>query len=349
MTLKFAGMDLGTSTLKTSFENGTKKYKMISMLGDVNEGWTGMSVDKSWINNLVIKHEDKEYFVGELARTQSEIKYALVSEGRMKSAENAFIALKSSLTNVAEDGDEFIIGVGVPVATSMNEMKELSRLLKGSHEIDARNDATGEEKHMTVEVKKCQVIPEPYGTYYWTLKQRNVDVAIDAVIIDIGHGSTDYLAMYQGRPMRQSSGSLNEAVDTLTSRISKKLNDQTGKYIRPYELMKAIELGRDAVMVGGETFSIKEIKEYYAEQIAKIMVDETERLISFMPPDAFVELYVCTGGGAYTFGSYIQQALANMKMIAAPEDCVIPEDPVMSNAMGFELVVRDRAEEKDTE
>jgi hypothetical protein len=347
MPLKYAGMDLGTSTLKTSFDNGTKKYKMISMLGDVNEGWTGMSVDKSWINNLVMEHEGKEFFVGELARTQSEIKYPLVSEGRMKSAENAFVALKSSLVNVADDGDDFIIGVGVPVATPMNEMKELSRLLKGTHEIKCRNDATGEKKQLTVNVKKCQIIPEPYGTYYWTLKQRKVDVAIDAVLIDIGHGSTDFLSMYQGRPMRQSSGSLNEATDTLTSRIAKKLNDQTGKIIRPYELMKSIELGRESVMVSGETFSIKEVKNYYAEQISKIMVDETQRLIGFMPPDSFVELYVCTGGGAYTFGSYIQKALFNMKMIAKPEDCFIPPDPVMSNAMGFELVVKDRAGDKE--
>ncbi|MEX2683341.1 MAG: hypothetical protein Q6373_017325 [Candidatus Sigynarchaeota archaeon] len=347
MPLKYAGMDLGTSSLKTSFENGTKKFKMISMIGDVSEGWTGMSTDKSLINNLVMEHDGKEYFVGELARTQSEIKYPLVSEGKMKSAENAFIALKSSLVNIAEDGDEFIIGVGVPVATPMNEMKELSRLLKGTHEIKCRNDATGEKRQLTVNVKKAVVIPEPYGTYYWTLKERKVDVAIDAVLIDIGHGSTDFLAMYQGRPMRQSSGSLNEATDTLTNRISKKLNDQTGKYVRPYELMKSIELGRDSVMIGGETFSIKDVKNYYAEQISKIMVDEAARLIGFMPPDSFVELYVCCGGGAYIFGPFIQKALAQMKMIAKPEDCFIPPDPVMSNAMGFELVVRDRAGDKD--
>ncbi len=341
---KYAGMDLGTSTLKTSFDNMQKKYKIISLIGDVNEGWTGMASDKSLINNLVVEQDGREFFVGELARTQSEIKYPLVSEGRMKSADNAFIALKSSLAMIAEDNDEFVICVGVPVATPVNEMKELSRLLKGTHELKFRNDATNEKRSITVEVKKCMVIPEPYGTYYATLKQRGEESAIDAMLIDIGHGSTDFLSMYGGRPMRQSSGSLNEATDTLTSRIAKKLQDQTGKIVRPYELMKSIELGRDSVMIGGETFSIKEVKEYYAGQIAKIMVDETGRLIGFMPPDSFVELYVCCGGGAYTFGKHIQQALVNMKMISKPEDCVIPEDPVMSNAMGFELVARDRAE-----
>lgn len=345
--MKYAGMDLGTSTVKVATDGNKKLFKIASVIGDVNEGWTGMSTDQSWVNNLVLEQSGKEYFVGELARTQSEIKRPIASEGKMKSADDAFIALKSTLSLIAEDGDEFVICAGVPVATPMNEMKELSRLLKGQHEIKIRNDATGQKKQFSVDVKKCLVIPEPYGTYYLTLKTRGEESAIDAAIIDIGHGSTDFLSMYQGRPMRTASGSLNEAVDTLTSRIAKKLQDQTGRIVRPFDLMKSIELGRDTVSLGGETFSIKEVRNYYAEQIARIMVDETERLISSMPPDAFVELYICTGGGAYTFGKFIQQALVDMKMVAKPEDCYIPENPVMSNAMGFELVANSRAEGDD--
>ncbi|MHA1714752.1 MAG: hypothetical protein ACTSXP_03845, partial [Promethearchaeota archaeon] len=308
--MKCIGMDLGTSTIKISADDNTTLYKIASVIGDVNEGWTGMSIDKSWINNLVLEQGGKEYFVGELARTQSEIKRPIASEGKMKSADDAFIAIKSTLSLIAEDGDEFIVCAGVPVATPVAEMKELSRLLKGSHEIKVRNDATGEKKVLNVEVKKCLVIPEPYGTYYKTLRERGEESAIDAVLIDIGHGSTDFLSMYQGRPMRTASGSLNEAVDTLTSRIAKKLQDQTGRIVRPFDLMKSIELGRDEVMLGGEMFSIKEVKEYYAEQIARIMVDETERLISSLPPDAYIELYICCGGGAYTFGEFIRLALA---------------------------------------
>ncbi|MBD3185743.1 hypothetical protein GF325_02850 [Candidatus Bathyarchaeota archaeon] len=342
--VKFIGLDLGTSTLKVSTDNMAKLFKIPSIIGDVNEGWTGMAMDKSWINNLILEQGGREYFVGELARTQSEIKRPIASEGKMKSAEEAFIAIKSALSLVAEDGDEYILCAGVPVATPQGEMKELSRLLKGDHEIKIRNDATSEKKDLSVSAKKCLVIPEPYGTYYKTLKDRGEESAIDAVMIDIGHGSTDFLSMYQGHPMRTASGSLNEAVDTLTSRIAKKLQDQTGRIIRPFDLMKSIELGRDDVMLGGERFSIKEVKEYYAEQIARIMVDETERLISTLPPDAYVELYICCGGGAYTFGEFIRNALAEMKMIANPEECVIPEDPVMSNAMGFELVAQSRIE-----
>ena len=100
-------------------------------------------------------------------------------------------------------------------------------------------------------------------------------------------------------------------------------------------------------MVGGETFSIKEIRTYYSEQISRIMIDETNRLITMLPPDAYVELYIVTGGGAYTFGDYIKKALVTNKMVAKVEDVIIPEDPVMANAEGFELVAMSRAEEAD--
>ena len=106
-------------------------------------------------------------------------------------------------------------------------------------------------------------------------------------------------------------------------------------------------MGRDTAMVGGETFSIKEIKTYYSEQIARIMIDETNRLITMLPPDAYVELYIVTGGGAYTFGEYIKKALVTNKMVAKPEDVIQPEDPVIANAEGFELVAMSRAEEAD--
>ena len=60
-----------------------------------------------------------------------------------------------------------------------------------------------------------------------------------------------------------------------------------------------------------------------------------------------IELYIVTGGGAYTFGDDIKNALVTNKMVAKAEDVIIPEDPVMSNAEGFELVAMSKAEEAD--
>ena len=337
MTLH-VGIDLGTSTVK--IHCGSQKYMIPSIIGEPNPGWSGMTMDKSLINNMVLIEEDQEWYVGELARTQSEVRRALASEGQMKSAEETFIAIKAALSLLMDEDGEVVIATGVPVSTSIQAMKNLSRLLKGTIHIEIKNDATNEIKSLDVTIKKTLVLPEPYGTYYGVLKTRGEETAVDTVIIDIGHGSTDILTMYQGRPMRTASGSLVEATDTLTSRMAKALGDKTGAIIKPFDLMMTIKKGKDTVMIGGKTYSIKELREYYSNQISKIIIDEVLRLISTLPPDAFIEYYIICGGGAYLFGDFIRDAIISRKLVAKPENVVIPEDPVMSNAMGFELVAK---------
>ena len=170
-------------------------------------------------------------------------------------------------------------------------------------------------------------------------RQRKTE-AVDTVLIDIGHGSTDILTMYQGRPMRTASGSMREATDTLTSRMAAKLQEKTNLIVKPFDLMNVIRRQKETVMLGGQTYSIKSIKDFYADQIAKVMVDEVMRLISTLPPDAYVEYYIICGGGAYSFGEAIRQAIINGKLVSTPDKVIIPDDPVMSNANGFELIAQ---------
>ena len=181
-------------------------------------------------------------------------------------------------------------------------------------------------------------MPEPYGTYYSVLKEKGADEAVDTVLIDIGHGSTDILTMYQGRPMRTASGSLREAIDTLTNRMAKALQEKTGAIIKPFDLMMVVKKQRDTVMIGGQTYSIEDLKGHYTKQISKVIIDEVLRLISSLPPDAFIEYYIICGGGAYTLGNAIKDAIIEGKLVSSPENVIIPEDPVLSNAKGFEMI-----------
>ncbi len=331
------GIDLGTSTIKLSCL-GTE-FLIPSLIGEANPGWSGGTLDTSLENNLVLIDGREEWYVGELARTQSEVKRALASDGQMKSAEETFLALKAALSLIiAEDDQDVVMATGVPVATSLEVMKNLSRMLKGNLEINVRNDATEKTQRINCNITKCLVLPEPYGTYYSTLKERGEDEAVDTVLIDIGHGSTDILTMYAGRPMRTASGSLREATDTLTNRIAAKLQEKTNMIVKPFDLMTTIQKQKETVMLGGQTYSIKAIKDHFSAVIAKVMVDEVMRLIATLPPDAFVEYYIICGGGAYSFGDAIKKALIDGKLVSSPEAVVIPDDPVMSNAKGFELI-----------
>lgn len=338
-TYRAIGIDLGTSTIKLSCANNLKKIP--SIVGSPLEGWSGFSGDKTLEKNLVINDGKKNLYIGELARLQSEVKREIASEGKIKSIEDAVIAIKAVLGLITEkDNDQVVMATGVPVASSKKEMKKLAKGLKGDLDFHVENEATGEKFDRKITIKHCIVMPEPFGTYYYSLKSEGENRAVDAIVIDIGHGSTDILTLYEGRIMRQASGSLEEATDTLTHRIAQELQNQTGKIVRPFDLMSALSQSKDVLTVGGERWDILGMKEYHIEIIADVILDEVNRLIGTLPPDAIIEKVILCGGGMHIFGDRLREGFNLAGLADHPEMLILPENPVMSNAQGFELFAR---------
>lgn len=336
------GIDLGTSITKLVGPGGKKIVKIPSLVGDPNPGWKGLGTDKSWINNLMLQTDDgKKYFVGELARLQSEIKRPLADKGKMKSLKDAIIAIKAALSIFVEkDYANLIVATGVPVASPQDEMVTLSKGLKGAMTINVANDATGEEKQINLKIDQCLVMPVCYGSYYEILKTSGEQRAVDAVVVDIGAGATNILTVYEGRLMRTASGSVQESITTLAERIASNLNQQTGKILRPFELIKSIEIGRKNVMIAGEQYNISETLAYYVNSISDVIVDELSTLLGTLPPDAWIEKVILTGGGAEVFGEHMKNLLTQNNIVQSPEEVIVPEDPVLANAFGFQKIAQ---------
>ena len=338
-TFKCVGIDLGTSTIKTSFES--TRYRFPSVIGEPNPaGFVSVTRDKSWVNNLVIEIDGEEWYVGSLANTQSVLKIPLAREGKVKSAREAKIAILSALGIIAGEGkkEQFIIGTGVPVATSSREMKELGKAIIGRHSFTIKNDATGEKKKIKLNIVAGQVLPEPYGCYYYVLKSQGIKKAFDSVIIDIGFGTTDILSIHRGAIVRPASGSTSEAVDTIAEKIAAFLEEKTGHIIKPETLAVALERGTK-ISIGGVTYDIKNQLDAVGKFVAESIIDTLDRLIRNLPPQASVKYYILTGGGVYILGKYVKSFLIE-KGYASRDKVLIPDDPVMANAIGFELVAQ---------
>ncbi len=340
------GVDLGTSTIKIVC--GDQQYKIPSVIGSPNPGWAGLVQDKSLLNNLIIEDSrGQDVYIGELARLQSEIRKSLASEGKMKSIDNSLLALKAILSLTMQSNyEQFVVATGVPIATGVEESKTLSKGLKGTHDIKVKNDATGEVKEMKILVEQVLVAPEPYGTYWHTLRSSGVKTAVDSIIVDIGHGTTDILCMYKGSMMRAASGSIEEATDSLTSALSRAIQEKAGKIIRPFDLMTAIEQGKRTVLVGGKALDIGSAIDQAVVSIADIIVDESNRLLNNLPPDAWIEKVIVCGGGSYTFGKYLKQAFFDANIVKSFEEVLVPENAVMSNALGFEMIATTKLTKK---
>lgn len=247
---------------------------------------------------------------------------------------------------VEKDYANFVIATGVPVASPQEEMTNLSSGLKGAMTINVANDASGEEKQINLKIEQCLVMPVCYGSYYEILKSTGENRAVDAVVIDIGAGATNILTVYEGRLMRAASGSVQESITTLAGRMADNLNKQTGKILRPFELIKAIEVGRKTVMVAGEQYNIQETIDYYVKTIADIVVDEVSTLLGTLPPDAWIERVILTGGGAQVFGESMKSILTEHNIVHSPEEVIVPKNSVMANAMGFQKIAQARIESK---
>lgn len=335
---KCVGIDLGTSTIKTSFMD--KRFRLASIIGEPNPaGFKGVAYDTSWENNLVIEIGGEEWYVGNLASMQSILKVPLAREGKVKSAREARIAVLSALGIIADEKDKdskYIVGTGVPVATSDVEMRNLSKTIIGKHKFTIKNDATGEVKKIRINVVACPVLPEPYGCYYYVLKSRKIRKAFDAVIIDVGFGTTDILSIHRGVIIRPASGSTTDAVDTVAEKLAAFLEEKTGHIIKPEGLAIALEKGTK-ISIGGSTYDIKPQLDAIAKFVVESILDTLDRLVRNLPPQAAIKYYILTGGGIYILGKYLKNGLISKKY-ASKEQILIPDDPVMANAIGFEMV-----------
>jgi len=339
MSTHTVGIDLGTSTIKVAYKE--KRFKIPSIIGEPNPSpfQAITAIDTSWENNLVIKIGDEEWYVGELARLQSIIKIPLAREGKMKDAKSALLAILSALGLVLpEEKTAAIIATGVPVATSENEMRELSKLAVGHHKFRIKNEATGSEKEFNVKILAAPVLPEPYGTYYYTLKKMGIKKAFDAVIIDIGYGTTDILSIHKGVMVKPASGSCTEAVDTIVEKLVAYIESKTGELLKPEAIAIALEKGLK-IAVKGVTYDLKPQVAALANYVAKSIIDTLDRLLRNLPADAMIKYYIICGGGAYILGPYIKKALTETYGVKS-EQIIVPDEPILSNALGFELVAQ---------
>ncbi|MHA1847854.1 MAG: hypothetical protein ACTSXU_09435 [Promethearchaeota archaeon] len=353
-----AGIDFGSSLIK-GFAGG-KEFVTPGILGEFNEGWSGMGSDSSWDNNLCIHVATDEsgnvikQFFGEHARLNSEVKRAITG-GVIQDVKNVdfatkivlgILGLKTSLldenvSNVQEL--DCIITVGVPVSTTRERMKELSHLLKGSKELIMENDNTKKIVRLKLNVTNCMVVYGPYGSYIQMLQEFGENTAVDAVITDIGYGSAEVLSIYEGRPNTLASASIPDlSLETLAHRIAIALEKQTGRIVRGIDLMRLLQQDKQTVIIGGESLDISELKTYYIQAIANSLTDEIINLVSQLPPDARIKYYIFTGDGVELFWKDLELTLFQKNIIQDVDQAAHPKDYKIANAKGFEFIARSR-------
>lgn len=331
------GIDIGGSVKVSS---GELRLNVPSIIGNPNPGWSGITTDKDWVKNLVIIDEGEEFYIGELARLQSETKRVLVEKGRVENLSDVFSIIKAILALFLTEGQQIVIATGVPISTNYDLMKQMSATLKGKYDVYIENDATSEERKVSFEILKTLVMPEAYGSYYHVVSESGRETAPDAITISLDY-LTEILTIYQGRPMRLASGNMNDAsLAVLANKIALTLQQVTNQIVSPLDILP--NLNNNYINVGGRAYDITESKEHYIREIGRLIADQLKALIASLPYDAQIEHYIITGEGMSFFWKEVELHLLEEEIVPVEDirKFVLPEDPIFANVKGFEDLAR---------
>ncbi|TFF88143.1 MAG: ParM/StbA family protein, partial [Promethearchaeota archaeon] len=282
------GIDIGGYI---KFSCGEKKIAIPNVIGSPTPGWSGFASDTSWINNLVLIKDEDEYYIGDLARLQSDTKHFIMDQGKLDKLDEVFMLIKSVLPILSDEEDQdLVLGIGVPLSTDINKMKELSSKLKGSYTIKIKNESTKEIIEVEKNIKKALVMPESYGSYYYQVSKFDGRV-VNAQIISLDL-LTEIMTIIEGRIIRNASVNLvNASLFTLANKITHALQHKTNRIINPLSIIKNLKDEIDGVIISGKKYDIGEIKEHYIKQISNEIVDNIKRAINFIPLDVTIEYY----------------------------------------------------------
>ncbi len=312
---------------------------------------SGITSDKSWINNLILVEKEEEYYIGELARTQCEIKHFITEQGNLKNINNILLLIKAVLPLISEKKDEdIILGIGVPISTSIERMKILSSKLKGEIKIKIKNDATKDIIEITKVIKKVFIMPESYGTYYKVGSSFKEKTAIDAIVISLDL-ITEIMTIYNGNLMRNSSRNLIDAsCFALLNKIATSLQQQTNNIVHPTSILQNIRENQNNIVIAGKTYDISQVKNHFIRLISAEILDNLMDVINNLPLDAKIDYYIITGEWMSLFWTEIEIAILEKNLIGDFNfDRIIKvKEPAFANAIGFELMIKEKLKKLET-
>ncbi len=291
---------------------------------------------------------EEEYYIGELARTQSEIKNFILDQGSLNRIEDLFLLIKAVLSVLLKEvKDDIILGIGTPISTSIEKMKELSSQLKGEFDVKIINDATKEIIEKKLSITQVLVMPESYGSYYQVVSSfSETNTALNAVVISLDL-LTEILTIFEGKLIRKASRNLtNASLFVLSNKIAIALRQKTGIIINPHAILENIRGNMEYVALSGKTYDIGKIKEHYVRQIAKEIVDNLISVLNNLPLEAEIEYYIVTGEAVELFWTEIEMLILEHNIIDPLElDRIVKvKDPIFSNAIGFESLAKKKLE-----
>lgn len=259
---------------------------------------------RSFVDDMRINYNGVEYFVGDLARRQSDQVFFDLNEDRYNS-DATQILMKTCLGLLAKE-NEITYGTvvtGLPL-DYLKYKDELRNMLETDHSIELNG---GERK---VIVDKSVIIPQPMAVFFDMLLDDEGNVIDKSLanktigIVDIGFGTTDLAYVRNMEFIDKYSRSRTVAMHTVHEFVAEKIADKFNVTKEIYEIEEAIRSHR--IKIKDSTYDISKVVEKAYSTVATKIVEVVNATWKNRED---IDMIVLAGGGSIAMEKYLVDAL----------------------------------------
>lgn len=315
-------VDLGYGSIKAI--GSTRRVEYPSAIGTFRPiRFTSDMEAQELKDRLCVEFEGKQYFIGDIAYTQSAPRVTMNNK-RFTSSEGLALMMSALILLSSDQLEEIKLVAGLPVNEYAGLKDEYNNTLKGSHYIQLISTDGKEGEFYRFDIEEVKILPQPIGTLFDAVLDDAGQLAYKKLAggrlacLDIGKHTTDLALVDALHFIDKSSTSYNDLGLFESFREICLALKGAGYDIAPDSIEPYIRSNRTLP-------GLPQIKEQAFASLAERIVS---RVINAWPDlFTFDSIYI-TGGGAEVVGSYIAEALDSDKVI-------ICDNATMTNCQGF--------------
>lgn len=319
-------VDFGHNSMKGA--TSRREVLIPSVLGEVKRLFLPDLSGKNGVDYLQIRYQDREYFFGDLARRQSDLKIQNVNNEDMNEYETKVMILATAAYLAEQQNLNLVTSLPLTHYRDKPNANRFADSFKGKHKFGFYDFEKGEYQEKEIQVQEVDVKPQGFLALMSLLLGKDGRIAEEIkkvagsliVVIDPGYYSTEVYISNALEPIVripvQPIPGMSAAYKILADYLFEEFN------IRK-ELHEVEEYARSRrITVGNREYDISEAVDMAYSQLTKKIVSEVNNLIPFWSE---VNYWLLAGGGA--------QPLYEEFKVRYKEVQIIPS-PQMANAKG---------------
>ncbi len=322
-----AGVDVGFGFTKATDGESSTLFK--SIIGEPQpRSMEDNFFSSEAVPGLHLTLDDRSYFVGELAESESRVRQFTLDQAQMVTQQFKILAL-AALAKVVPSRVPVNVITGLPVGYYMEYKDKLTQVLQGEHKLLIHDSAQGNET--VLNINRARVIPQPYGSLVdYLFRDDGTILRADAArqkigVVDIGFKTTDFTVCKGFRHSERGSRTTDTGIAKAFTYISEALNDMSGVNVEIYRMFDAVREG--SIKIRGAEYDLSKVKGEVFGRLATAVASDMERVWT---DDWDLDLVLLAGGGGDVLFEYLKPLVRGELALLKTK-----EDPRMANVSGY--------------